>query len=187
MRKHRSTTSRRDKCVTLAAKSPPGAAQSRSSGGQQSGLARCMPPPLFKRGASSCSSQPQPQQKPWGASPRPTAPTYLPYLPEYGKQGGHGGRAWCPRVGGGVVRGCRVQEGIEVAVSILPKDVVFGAAGIVAPFLLLPSLDDCVARWDFLQNLSDVLHVSGVRKFIQTNFWIEFNQHSASCDSFRVP
>ena len=34
---------------------------------------------------------------------------------------------------------------------------------------------------------ADVLHVSGVRKFIQTNFWIEFNQHSASCDSFRVP
>ena len=35
-------------------------------------------PPLFKRGASSCSSQRQRQREPRGASPRPSAPTYLP-------------------------------------------------------------------------------------------------------------
>ena len=47
-------------------------------GGQQSGLAGCKPPPLFTLGASSCSSQGRRQGEPWGASPRPSAPTYLP-------------------------------------------------------------------------------------------------------------
>ena len=47
-------------------------------GGQQSGLAGCKPPPLFMRGPSSCSSQGRRQGEPWGASPRPSAPTYLP-------------------------------------------------------------------------------------------------------------
>ena len=43
--------------MTLAAISPPGVAWRRFVGGQQSGLAGCKPPPLFTRGASSCSSQ----------------------------------------------------------------------------------------------------------------------------------
>ena len=55
MRKHGGTPSRRDKQVTLAAISPPGVAQGRFVGGQQSGLAGCKPPPLFTRGASTCS------------------------------------------------------------------------------------------------------------------------------------
>ena len=59
-------------------RSPPGVAWGRFVGGHQSGLAGCKPPPLFKRGASSCSSQRQRQREPWGASPRPSAPTYLP-------------------------------------------------------------------------------------------------------------
>ena len=78
MRKHRGTPSRRDKHVTLAAHSPPGVARGRFVGGHQSGLAGCKSPPRFKRGASSCSSQRQRQREPWGASPRPSAPTYLP-------------------------------------------------------------------------------------------------------------
>ena len=78
MRKHGGRPSRRDKHVTLAAISPPGVARGRFVGGQQSGLAGCKPPPLFTRGASSCSSQGRRQGEPWGASPRPSAPTYLP-------------------------------------------------------------------------------------------------------------
>ena len=78
MRKHGGTPSRRDKHVTLAAISPPGVARGRFVGGQQSGLAGSKPPPLFTRGASSCSSQGRRQGEPWGASPRPSAPTYLP-------------------------------------------------------------------------------------------------------------
>ena len=80
MRKHGGTPSRRDKHVTLAAISPPGVARGRFVGGQQSGLAGSKPPPLFTREASSCSSQGRRQGEPWGASPRPSAPTYLPYL-----------------------------------------------------------------------------------------------------------
>ena len=53
-------------------------ARGRFVGGQQSGLAGCKPPPLFTRGASSCSSQGRRQGEPRGASPRPSAPTYLP-------------------------------------------------------------------------------------------------------------
>ena len=78
MRKHGNTPSGRDKHVTLAAISPPGVARGRFVGGQQSGLAGCKPPPLFTCGASSCSSQGRRQGEPWGASPRPSAPTYLP-------------------------------------------------------------------------------------------------------------
>ena len=78
MHKHGGTPSRRDKHVTLAAISPPGVARGRFVGGQQSGLAGCKPPPLFTRGASSCSSQGRRQGEPWGASPRLSAPTYLP-------------------------------------------------------------------------------------------------------------
>ena len=78
MRKHGGTPSWRDKHVTLAAISPPGVARGRFVGGQQSGLAGSKPPPLFTRGASSCSSQGRRQGEPWGASPRPSAPTYLP-------------------------------------------------------------------------------------------------------------
>ena len=69
VRKHGGTPSRRNKHVTPAAISPPGVARRHFVGGQQSGLAGCKPPPLFKRGASSCSSQRQRQRKPWGASP----------------------------------------------------------------------------------------------------------------------
>ena len=75
MRKHGGPPSRRDKHVTLAAISPPGVARGRFVGGQQSGLAGCKPPPLFTRGASSCSSQGRRQGEQWGASPRPSAPT----------------------------------------------------------------------------------------------------------------
>ena len=78
MRKHGGTPSRRDKHITLAAISPPVVAWGRFVGGHQSGLAGCKPPPLFTRGASSCSSQVRRQGEPWGASPRPRAPTYLP-------------------------------------------------------------------------------------------------------------
>ena len=78
MRKHRGTPSRRDKHVTLAAISPPGVARGVFVGGQQSGLAGSKPPPLYTREASSCSSQGRRQGEPWGASPRPSAPTYLP-------------------------------------------------------------------------------------------------------------
>ena len=79
MRKHGGTPSWRDKQVTLAAISPPGVARGRFVGGQQSGLAGSKPPPLFTREASSCSSQGRRQGEPWGASPRPSAPTYLPW------------------------------------------------------------------------------------------------------------
>ena len=78
MRKHGGTPSRRDKHVTLAAISPPCVARGRFVGGQQSGLAGSKPPPLFTRGASSCSSQGQREGEPRGASPRLIAPTYLP-------------------------------------------------------------------------------------------------------------
>ena len=78
MRKHGGTPSRRDKHVTLAAISPPGVARGHFVGGQQSGLAGSKPPPLFTREASSCSSQGRRQGEPWGASPRSSAPTYLP-------------------------------------------------------------------------------------------------------------
>ena len=79
MCKHGGTPFRRDKYVTLAAVSPPGLAWNGFVGGHQSGLAGRKSPPLFKRGASSCSSQPQRQREPWGASPRPSAPIYLPH------------------------------------------------------------------------------------------------------------
>ena len=78
MRKHGGTPSRRDNHVTPAAISPPGDARGRFVGGQQSGVAGCKPPPLLTRGASSCSSQGRRQGEPRGASPRPSAPTYLP-------------------------------------------------------------------------------------------------------------
>ena len=78
VRSHGGPTSWRDKHVTLAAISPPGVARGRFVGGQQSGLAGSKPPPLFTRGASSCSSQGRRQGEPWGASPRPSAPTHLP-------------------------------------------------------------------------------------------------------------
>ena len=75
------TPSWQDKHVTLAAISPPSVARGRFVGGQPSGLAGCKPPPLLMRRASSCSSQGRRQGEPWGASPRPSAPTYLPPPP----------------------------------------------------------------------------------------------------------
>ena len=80
MRKHGGTSSLQDKCVTLAAISPPGVARGRFVGGHQSGLAGCKSPPLFKRRASSCSLQQQSQREPWCASRRSSAPTYLPLV-----------------------------------------------------------------------------------------------------------
>ena len=59
MPKHRGTPSQGDKYVTPAVISSPGAAQGRFVGSHQSGVAGCKPPPLFKRGASSCSSKRQ--------------------------------------------------------------------------------------------------------------------------------
>ena len=53
-------------------------ARGRLVGGQQSGLAGSKPPLLFTREASSCSTQGRRQGEPWGACPRPSAPTYLP-------------------------------------------------------------------------------------------------------------
>ena len=84
MRKHGGTPSGRDKHVTLEAISPPGVAQGRFVWGHQSGLAGFKRPPLFKPGASFCSSQRQRQREPWGAPPRPSAPTYPPPVLEPG-------------------------------------------------------------------------------------------------------
>ena len=80
MLKHGGTPSWRDKQITPAAISPPGVAQGRFVGGQQSRLAGCKPPSLFTRGASSCSSQGRRQGEPRGASPPASALTYLPTL-----------------------------------------------------------------------------------------------------------
>ena len=54
MLKRGGTPSRRDTLVAPAAISPPGVLQGRFVGGHQSGPAGCMPP-LFMRGASSCT------------------------------------------------------------------------------------------------------------------------------------
>ena len=78
MRKHGGKPFRRDKHLALAVISLPGVARPRFVGGQQSGLAGCKPPPLFMRRTSSCPTQERRQGEPWGASPRPSAPTYLP-------------------------------------------------------------------------------------------------------------
>ena len=86
----------RDKHVTLAAISPPGVAWGRFVGGHQSGLAGCKLPPLYKRGGSSCLSQRQRQREPWGASSRPSAPTYLP---TYLLVGGPSKQATCQLTG----------------------------------------------------------------------------------------
>ena len=88
MRKQGGTPSRRDKHVTQAAVSPPGVARGRVAGGQQSGLAGCKSPHLFKCGASSCPSQQQSQREAWGASLRLSAPTYLPTysIDKYGSE-----------------------------------------------------------------------------------------------------
>ena len=69
MRKHGGTPAWRDKYVTLAVISPPGVARGRLVGCHQSGLAGCKSPPLFKRGATSCSSQRQSQREPCPRGP----------------------------------------------------------------------------------------------------------------------
>ena len=69
MRKHGGTAPRHDKYDTLAAISPPGVARGRFVGANLSGLAGCKSPPLFKRGASSCSSKRQHQRGQCGACP----------------------------------------------------------------------------------------------------------------------
>ena len=81
MRKHGGTPSEHDKYVTLAANSPPGVAGGCFVEGDQSGLAGCKSPPLFKRGASSCLAT---AATPAGTMGRlsTTECTYLPtYLP----------------------------------------------------------------------------------------------------------
>ena len=79
----------------MAAISPPGVARGRFVEGNESGLAGCKSPPLFKRGASSCSLQRQCQLEPWGAFPRPSAPTYLTtYLHKGGLPTKVGTRVW---------------------------------------------------------------------------------------------
>ena len=78
MRKHGDTPSPHDKCGMLAPISPPSAARGCFLGGHQSGLAGCRQPPFFKHGACSCLSQRQHQREAWGASPRLSAPTYIP-------------------------------------------------------------------------------------------------------------
>ena len=47
----------------------------------------------------------------------------------------------------GVGGGRRLQEAVQVAVSVLPEEVVFGAPFVVAPFLLPPPLEGCVGLW----------------------------------------
>ena len=66
-RKHGGTSSRRNTFLKLAAISPQGVARGRFVGNHMSGLAGCKPPPLFMRGAFSCTSQGQRQEEPLGA------------------------------------------------------------------------------------------------------------------------
>ena len=80
MCKHGSTPSWRVKYITSAGINPTGGARGRFVWGHQSSLAGCKSPPPFKCGASLCLSQQQRQQGPRGASPRPSAPTYLSQL-----------------------------------------------------------------------------------------------------------
>ena len=110
MRKHGGTPPWQDKHVTLAAISPPGVARGRFVRGQQSGLAGCKPPPLVTRGASFCLSQGRRHGEPWGASPRPRAPTYLPPLLCLSRVGGRqAARSSClPSCFPVVLRGVRV-------------------------------------------------------------------------------
>ena len=78
MRKHGGTLSWRDKHVTQAANSPPGVARGRFVEGQQSGVAGSKPPPLYTRGASSCSSQGRRQENHGAPLHDPVhLPTYL--------------------------------------------------------------------------------------------------------------
>ena len=77
MRKHGGLPSRRDKYVMLAAISPPAVPRGHFVWDHQSGLAGCKSPPLFTRGASSCSSQGQRQGGTIGRLST-TACTYLP-------------------------------------------------------------------------------------------------------------
>ena len=57
----------------------------------------------------------------------------------------------------GVGGGCRLRQGAHFAVSVLPEEVVFRAPFAVAPFLLLPSLEGCMGRWELLGNVFEVL------------------------------
>ena len=57
----------------------------------------------------------------------------------------------------GVGCGCCLQEGICVGVSVLPEEFVFIAPFVVAPHLLLPTLQRCAGGWEFLQVVSVVL------------------------------
>ena len=78
MRKHGGPPSRHDKLSRWRRSALPVLPGAALLGCHNSGLAGCKPPPLFMRGTSSCPSQGRRQGKTWGASPRPSAPTYLP-------------------------------------------------------------------------------------------------------------
>ena len=86
MRKYKGTISQRDKYPTLAAISPPGVARRRFVGGHRSGLAWSKSHPLFKRGPSSRPSQGRRQGDTGRASPRASAPIFLPLLGGPGSQ-----------------------------------------------------------------------------------------------------
>ena len=120
MRKHRGTPSQPDTFVTLAAISPPSIARGRVVGGEQSGLARCKPSSLFKRGASSCTSQGRHQGEPWGTSPQLTAPTYQPTF---------------------VLRGsdCRPQAALDGRSVGVVWEVAAGGVAVGGGYLRLPS------------------------------------------------
>ena len=136
MRKHGGPPSRRDKHVTLAAISPPGVARGRFVGGQKSGLAGCKPPPLFTRGASSCSSQGRRQGEPWGASPRPSAPTYLPLFPA---------RVPCSAAGYPLFRLWLRRSLLSFLLALLPGMAFFPASALVCVsfFLFAAFLSPC--------------------------------------------
>ena len=87
MCKHGSAPSRREQYVTLAAISPPGVARGRFVAGHKSGSAGCKSPPLFKRGASSYSSQRQRQNHGAPLHDRVHLPTYLPHFVEQANWG----------------------------------------------------------------------------------------------------
>ena len=53
--------------------------------------------------------------------------------------------------------GCRFQDGVTIAVGVLPEEVILGAPLVVAPFLLPPNLGVRVDRWKIFVNLSVVL------------------------------
>ena len=102
MRKHGGTPSRHDKQSRWRRTALPVLPGAAFFGGHQSGLAGYKPPPLYKRGASSCTSQRQRQQEPWGASPRPSASTYLPLIERRAEPLGNSNKCYTVRTSPGL-------------------------------------------------------------------------------------